>query len=191
MSKKSSRLTYPSVTQVIGFTNQGAYEGIPVWMLEMAAARGIEFHALAQAHALGLWHPDPSPEVQGYFDSFRRWFDATIVKVVLVEEQLFHEIWEYHGTPDLVGQVRGDDGLVLCDWKTPITKSRGWRLQLSSYRELGRANGIENIVRVATVQPRRDGKRAIFNDADYQGFRNDFNVFLAALIVWKFYNQQP
>jgi hypothetical protein len=177
----------PSVTEVIRFTNPGAFSVVPEHLMLAAQDRGTTFHELAAAYVQKLWVPEVPSEVEGYFASFCRWSDRHVTQVLLVEEQLVHPLWRYSGTPDFVGLIRGVcSGNVLVDWKTGAQAQKSWRLQLAGYKELiEKVKGIP-VDKVAWLQPHRNGREARLVPYDFS--RDDFNVFLSALNVWRFYN---
>ena len=177
----------PSVTEVIGFVNARALLDIPPERLAVAQDRGIDFHALAAAHARGSFIAEVPENCVGRFKSFTKWFDYFVQKVVLIEQPLVHPTLHYCGTPDFVGQLLGDQGNTLIDYKTPLAFSKGWRLQIAAYRELCIVNGIP-IERVATLQPHPGGGRTIFKD-DPERVNNDFNYFVYALNLWRYFNE--
>lgn len=181
-------LSAPSVTQAIGFVNPSAFDNVPKETLELAKARGTEFHGLAASYAAGLWIYSVDPSLQGYFESFQRWFDRFVVKTIAVEQTWRHPTLYYHGTPDWIGVIRGDEGNTLADWKTPLYASKSWRLQLAGYKALAESQGIE-ITRVASVQPRKDGKQAKFLDYP-KSLTRDLQVFMEVLDVWRFFNDK-
>jgi len=179
-------IAVPSVTQAIGFGNPGAFANVPPHLMLVAQERGTAFHEIAAAYAKKLWLPTLPEELTGFFLSFTRWFDKFVVETVMVEERLKHPTLYYEGTPDWVGRLKGDLGLTLVDWKTPHYASKGWRLQLAGYKGLCEKAGYE-IARVASLQPRRDGKTAKFIDYP-NSLTNDMAIFMSVLNVWRFYN---
>jgi len=172
---------------VLRFVNSQAFANIPVETLERARDRGIDFHQLAALYAQKLFIMEIPEDCAGYFKSFCRWHDAVVEEVVLVETVLVHPVFHFRGKPDEIVRLKGDSSnwLTLPDWKTPLPLSKDWRLQLAAYRELALVNGY-NVMRVASLQPKKDGKRARFEE--YKTLSADFAVFLNALMVWRFYN---
>jgi hypothetical protein len=179
-------ITSPSVTQAIGFCNQGAFAKIPPDIMAAAQERGNALHGWAAAYAQNLWTPEVSDSLKGYVVSFSKWFDRHVVKTVLVEQRMSHPTLYYDGEPDWVGIIKGDEGLTLIDWKTPLFASKSWRLQLAGYRMLLEKAGYE-ITRVASLQPRKDGKAAKFLDYP-NSLTGDMGIFMATLNVWRFFN---
>jgi hypothetical protein len=178
----------PHVTEAIGYCNQSAFANIPPDTLAAAQDRGSAFHELAAGYASKVWIPEIPIGLGGFFQSFTRWFDKYVEKTVVVERRFHHSALFYEGTPDWIGIIKGDEGLTLIDWKTPAFASKGWRLQLAAYKALVENNGLL-ISRVASLQPRRDGKAAKFKD--YPGsLTSDLTVFMSVLNVWRFFNDK-
>jgi hypothetical protein len=176
----------PSVTQIISFVHQAAFNDVPLFYLERGQARGTAVHASAAAHLGGLWH-EVTPEFGGYHKSLVNWADEFVVRVLLVEKELVDLKRGFKGHPDAIVELVGDwPDITLIDLKTPKPLSLSWRLQLAGYRLLAQANGLK-VTRVASLRLDKDGGRAKF-----QGYTktlaHDQNVFLSALNVWRFFN---
>jgi predicted RecB family nuclease len=178
-------MDYPSVTQIIGFVNSRAFDDVPVFRMEAAAARGVDVHAAAAAYLLGVWY-EVDPAYAGYMRSLASWVDEYVAQVVFVEEELISPKYRLRGHPDALLRIKGDTGATLVDWKTPKPLSLSWRLQLAGYRLLAMENGY-SVERVASLRLMADGR-----PAKYQGYTRtlaaDQNVFKAALEVYKFYH---
>lgn len=173
----------PTVTQVLKPWSN--FDAIPPAVLQAACERGTILHAAYASHALGLW-VSPIPEsYQGFFDSWRRWFDAAVTRVVAVEPQLECKKYGFRGHPDAIVEIRGDNGLTLPDWKNGQTELKSWRLQTAAYHHL--ADEEYGVKRTIIVQPRPDGKRAMVRE--YSGtLFYDFGVFLNCLSAFNFFN---
>ena len=66
-----------SVTQVLSpFVD---FSKVPSERLYYAMTRGTDLHMVFAAHAQDLFVPRFPADYQGYFDSFRRWFDRIIL----------------------------------------------------------------------------------------------------------------
>ncbi len=154
-------------------------------MLEEAKLRGSLAHSLFAAYALHLWIPAVPDNCVGYFDSFKRWFDAMVVKVVAVEKRIVHPVYHYTGQLDLLCQIKGDNGLTLLDHKTPIALYLSWRVQTSAYRELALLE-YPDIKRTGSLRLSREGKRAKF-DEHTGTLSHDFTVFLNCLSAYNFF----
>lgn len=177
-------MTYPSVTQIIGFCNQGAFNGVPFELLERAANRGTDVHTVAALYLQGLFYED-TPEIAGYVKSLQDWVSSYVEEVIFVEKELEAPKYGFQGHADALVRIRGDEGNCLVDWKTPKPLSKSWRLQLSGYKLLGEENGYQ-ISRVASLRLRADGGPAKF-DGYSRTLVADKNVFLSCLNVWRFF----
>jgi hypothetical protein len=178
----------PSVTRIISDVGKHwlNFDSVPPDRLEIACARGQDFHRLAALHAQSLWVDEIPDSCAGFFKSFLDWRAAFVTEVVVVEQQFVDKHLEFTGTPDAILRIKGDPGLTLVDWKSGQTASKGWRLQIAAYQRLAEINGYP-IGRVATLQPHPDGKKAKFTEYT-RSLTADWNVFRSMLGVWKFFN---
>jgi hypothetical protein len=118
--------------------------------------------------------------------SLHIWVKDFVEEVVAVEQDFTSPLYGFRGRPDAILRIRGDTGLSLVDWKTPLALSLSWRLQMSGYRLLCEANGLK-ITRVASLRLNKDGDNAKF-DSYTKTLMADTNVFISALNVFKFFN---
>lgn len=149
-------MSLPRVTSII--SPPTGFEAIPEGVLDAASERGTAVHEACAAYALGLWSPVPE-DLQGYFDSFKRYFDAYVVEAVAVEVELIHPAFRYIGHADLIAKVRGyvtaRPVIGVIDYKTPVVATPKWRMQLSGYVEAAR---VEYGAEVGgALQLRKDG----------------------------------
>jgi len=168
-----------SSTTILGPWIEKAY------FTEEARNRGTAVHEAAHAHLVGLWVPTLPPGWQPYFDSFRRWADARVDKVVLAEERMESKLYGYNGKPDLVAVLRGEDFNTLADWKTAMASSWWWVLQNVSYRQLAHENGIPTH-RGISVRLKSDGSMPKIYDYSNRSMQADLNVFLGGLVMYNF-----
>jgi hypothetical protein len=176
----------PSVTQAIGpFAD---FSRVSPAVLDAAAARGTAVHEAAAAHAQGLWVPPLPEELAGYFNSFRRWFDATVVEVIGVELEVKDEALGYIGHLDLAAVLKGDDVITIIDYKTPATKNKLWAAQLAAYLHAFQSTPWPwDANRIASLRLKKDGGRAIFDE--YTNSHQDFAAFVAALTAYKWFKE--
>jgi hypothetical protein len=177
------QMNYPSVTTVISPYKD--FSGVNPEVLEAACQRGTEFHALAAAHLAGTWIPEVPANVEGRFLSFTRWAAAQVAEVIWVEKTLVHPVLRYRGTPDALLQLRGDEGLTLTDWKTPVTFDKSWIVQTAGYKELVEKNGWP-VSRIATLQPHPGGGPAKFREFT-KSLNLGLSVFISLLNAWHFF----
>jgi hypothetical protein len=175
-------MIYPSVTQVL--QPWADFSHIPPAVLEAASARGTLVHDICANIARGLLVMNTPTEVEGYVNSFRRWFDLMVADVLLVEERQVDVAFGFHWQNDLIARAKHGE-ILLIDLKTPVTKIKTWRLQLSAYRHLAVLNGVTP-TRTGSLQLNPEGKIAKMNF--YDNSLTDFNHFLSALNLYRFFN---
>jgi hypothetical protein len=176
-------LIFPSVTKVL--QPYADFSMIKPDVLQAASERGTAVHDACFAYATGLPSFGMDDDVKGYFESFKRWFDAMVKEVLLCEIRLIDEQHGFHGEPDLVVKAKNGE-VMLIDVKTPISKSKGWRLQMAGYARLCTLHGYE-IDRIGSLRLSPKGKAPKMDW--YEGNRDqDFAVFLSALNVFRFYH---
>jgi len=179
----------PSSTTVL--SPYADFSRIPPEVLRHAAERGTRIHGAIAAHLLGLWVPKLDDEAQPRFDSFKRWADIMVDKVILVEEELACDCHGFHGHPDCCLILKGNPSAVVLDWKSPVSESKTWPLQIASYCHLvdkhgGLPDGMR-VERAAAVMLHPKGKAAKMVEYT-QSINTAFAVFLAALTTWKYFN---
>ena len=177
----------PSVTEVIGFCNSRAFDGVPAHLLLAASGRGTLVHGEIAQTLEGTFF-DADPAVAGYLKSLTDWKRDYVQEVVAVEPELVAPKLGVKGHPDAILRIRGDEGLSLVDWKTPKPLSLSWRIQLAGYKILCEHNGYR-IARVASLRLDANGGPAKFTGYT-RTLSYDVNVFLAGLLWWKFFNQK-
>jgi hypothetical protein len=176
-------VSYPSVTQVISPYKD--FSRVPEYRLVAAQDRGSDFHILAATYLMSGWIPEIPPQVNGYFQSFTRWAETYVAEVIWVEKTLIHPVLRYQGTPDALIKIRGDHGLTLPDWKTPITFDKAWIVQTAAYKELVEKNGWP-VARIGTLQPHPEGKIAKFQEFT-RSLNLGLSVFISAVNCWHFF----
>ena len=181
-------MDYPSVTQIISFCNQRAFDGVPDFMLQRAADRGTDVHTVAALLLQGLFF-ETTPEIAGYIESLQNWVFDCVETVIFVEKELVSVKYGFQGHPDALVKLRGDPGLTLVDWKTPKPLSKSWRLQLAGYKILAEESYEAGfyVSRVASLRLDPKGGPAKF-DGYSRTLVADKNVFLSCLNVWRFFN---
>lgn len=184
-----------SVTQAI--SGYADYWKVPPHILDAAAARGSMVHDTIRCELLDEWVPLDAHGrliVAGYLDSFRRWRDLTLDRVVAVEVELICTCNDYVGHVDLVAQLKGDVNLSMLDWKTPkLTQDKLWRAQLAGYWHLGTDHPTWGadlpVERVASIQLFQNGGTAKMHE--YTQFTAvDYTAFLTALRLCKYFETE-
>ncbi len=151
-------------------------------VLAEAAARGTRAHTVSANYALGrfVYVPD---DCHGYFESYRRWHDEYIYKVLAVEVELICNVHGFIGHADMIAVIWGDTAPTVIDWKTPIATQPLWKAQLAAYFYLAQPKYKPK--RVASLRLKRDGSRALFNE--YTSQAEDFAGFLAGLSAYRYF----
>lgn len=180
----------PSVTEVLGL--YADFSMINPAVLAHACERGTKVHTAIAAHLQGLWVPALDQEVQQYFNSFRRWADIMLDKVVLIESEGICDCYGYMGHYDSALILKGDDpyAVSVLDWKTPVTAQKTWKAQNASYCHLvEKHSGIDprfHIHRTGSIMLSSKGKTAKIHENTHE--KNEcFNAFIAALTAYKFF----
>jgi len=170
-----------SVTEVIG--KYADWSKISPEALEAAAFRGTKVHQYIAMKLLGLWVPGGmEAHYRGYLDSFTSWHDQAVERTLYVELEAVCTCWDFIGHIDWVGIIKGDKGLTILDWKTPITEAKSWLLQLSSYRHLVTEHTETKlpVIRCGALMLSPEGKPAKMKE--YTDVSEAaFNVFLGML----------
>lgn len=178
----------PSVTTVLQpFTD---FSRIHPEVLKHAAERGTRIHGATAAHLLGLWVPKLPEDAQLRFDSFRRWADIMVDKVIWVEKEIHCDCFGFYGHPDAALILKDGPGVVVPDWKNPVTESKTWRGQIEAYCHLVEKHGELpeglHVDRWGAVMLHPKGKTAKF--VEYTDIRHQyFAAFLGALQAYKFF----
>ena len=178
----------PSVTTVLKAAGLIEFDGVPMRVLEAARERGRRVHLAAQYLAEGaLDWSTVDPADRPYVEAAARFLEAGAVDVVAQERRVFHPVYQYAGTVDLIGTFHG--AWCVADYKTSAGKPADLcaDLQLAAYAEALRAEqpiewwGFEPkhpIVRLG-VGLHADGR---FNVEAYRD-PADWRDFLACLAV--------
>lgn len=173
----------PSVTQIINPWVD--FSKIPPDTLQAAADRGTAVHDLClNFYAKGFFAFAPKP-LEGYYHSFIAWFDMMVAEPILIEQRLVDNDLMYSGQIDLLARSKDKGDLILIDLKTPLSKSKSWRLQLAAYARLCDINGYLPS-RIGSLQLSPDGKMAKMEW--YQESAMDLNYFVQALTLHRFFN---
>lgn len=172
---------WPTVTQILQpYTD---FSMVPEHVLTRKTEIGRMVHQYCAAIARDIYIPQIRPECAGYVESFRRWFDAYVEEVILVEKELVDPIYGFIGHPDFFGRLKRLD-MTLIDYKTPIMLYKQWKVQLASYKHL--LDVIKKHVDViASLQLNPEGK--IPKMVRYENSAEDLNIFLGLLNAHNFF----
>ena len=178
----------PSVTQVLG--RYVDLQHIPPGRLQLACARGSKIHDYIFMDLKDLWVPAAliTPEIEGYWRSYLIFKRQMIETTVLLEEKLHCWHYGYSGIADWCGTLRGETGLTLLDWKSPVTEGKTWRSQVAAYWHLVECHAHPAlnlpITRGGSLMLSPTGATPSFRE--YTEFHPDyFNDFLLALGAYR------
>ena len=159
--------------------------------LEVAKERGKKVHAACGSYALGIWVAPLPAEWQGYFDSFKTWFDNFVDRVFFVEKRFQCDKFFFKGRVDL--GVRLIDGReIVVDLKTPLQESPTWKSQLAAYRHLSHVNNMYCIAPRSVngcMSLKLDPGGASAKAIVYQYSDDDFAAFLSALNAFRYFKK--
>jgi hypothetical protein len=82
--------------------------------------------------------------------------------------------------------MSGDTGLTVIDYKTPITASKTWLLQIAAYAHLARTNGYD-VKRGLAVRLKKTGGSPISTEIDIDG--EPWMAFLNALGAYRYFKK--
>lgn len=174
----------PSVTTALA--RYVDLQHIPPERLQLATARGTKIHDYIFMDLAELWVPPAliTPEIEGYWNSYLIFKNTMIEKTILIEERLTCTCYGYTGILDWCGILRGENGLTLIDWKSPVTEGKTWRAQVAAYWHLVEEHAKEPlelpIKRCGSLMLSPRGSTPSFRE--YTEFQPDyFNDFLLAL----------
>lgn len=178
-------MAFPSVTEILSPWTK--FDAIRPDVLQAAAERGTEVHRLCGMISQGDYPIVPG-ELKGYVASFRKWFDLVVDEVLINEERIVEDSFSFHGQPDLVIKAKHGE-TILVDIKTPISKTKTWRLQMAAYTHLvEKFRGIK-IDRAGSLRLSKEGK---VPKMDYYEHNKgaDFTAFLSCLNTYMFFNSK-
>jgi hypothetical protein len=136
------------------------------------------------------WVPEDYllPEDMGYLKSWASWHDTLVEETVATEYRLFCDCYNFEGTLDWLGKLRGDDYLTVLDWKTPVVEHKTWACQCSAYEHLvsHHAKFRKKVKRVGSLMLAPDGSFAMMREyTDKKALH--FNAFISALNVHRYF----
>lgn len=181
MNQQIQKSNYVRVTEVLDpYTD---FSMVPEHVLSRATERGRKVHAICAGILQDLWIPKIEPEYAGYIASFQTWREQFVEEVIYVEHELVDPTYGFKGHIDFYGKLR-KLGYALVDWKTPLSLSKAWCLQMTGYERLLHVNR-KKIDVVASLQLNPDG--GIPKMIRYEMTALDFNIFLGLLNAHNFF----
>lgn len=170
-----------------------------------AHIRGQKVYEACLSYAAGFFVPPINPEYQGYYQSFKGWFDSN-VEVVLYANgilffgdnhygQVFETIkdgtFKFQGLPEIVFQLKGKNRNVLGNIMIARSQSKLWKLRLAAHERLITEIGLSIDDRMI-IRLKYDGSGVILPPGgnEYDDPRRMLCEFIAHLNVFNFHNNQ-
>jgi hypothetical protein len=164
----------PRVTAVIAAMFPERWKPDP-WYME----RGTFIHKACELHDTGeLDRETVDPVIFPYCTAYWRFLDETKFKPEVIEQRYTHRSYKYTGRIDRAGHLNGNFSLI--DIKSGV-ESETDKLQAGAYWGLIEDVGVR-VKNCFDLYLREDGSYRLKEVADH---RKMFNVFLAALTVWR------
>lgn len=166
---KKPRFKYPSVTEILEpYTD---FSMVSPAVLKAAQVRGIIVHDLCASYAKFGFTPKVkiAKKYQGYYDSFRQWFDGEVIEVLACEERIYNDALRVCGQMDLLVRIRKypNDLPIVVDIKTPTISYRTWSAQVSAYKFLVEHDKGIMTGTPASLRVKEDGSYPKFQPVKY------------------------
>lgn len=176
-------LVIPSVTTLMKPLSDDFYKAVDQAVLERAARKGTAVHRAAENYAkYGI--EDIASAYAGYFDGFRRWWDASKPIPLATEAKVYHRILRYAGTSDLLCMI--DGRVTMVDYKTSAQMNEMLcRIQMEGYDMAFESHGVKIEERLI-LHLRRNGS---FTATAFPKNTESRNVFSALLTIRNYMNQ--
>ncbi len=174
-----------SVTRVLSPYQD--FSKVPPGVLEAACVRGGTTHRICAGIALGAWISHIPANLEGRVESYQRWLDKYVDRVIFVEKEFYCPCYQFVGHPDQGVVMRGDSGITIPDLKTPLVESPTWKGQNAAYRHLvGEHGGYDlPVIRAGSLMLDPTGKTARL--IEHVDSAADFNAFIAALTARRYF----
>ena len=192
---KKPRFKYPSVTEVL--EPYVDFSMVKPEILEAAKIRGNVVHAVSASYAkIGFVVVPPPQRYQGYFDSFRRWFDKYVDEVIDVEKRIYHDALRVCGQMDLFVTFRKIEhkGLIdnsglpsIVDIKTPAIYYKTWTAQVSAYKFLAEQEYKRLTGNPCSLQVKEDGSEARLTVIESVTAKKALEYWLKALDCYHYF----
>ena len=159
---KLNGVIIPSVTTLMKPLTEEVYGGIDEAVLRVAAEKGTAVHnAIENFIQFGI--EDIDEKFEGYFKAFLKFWKEVRPRVLKTESKVYHKIYRYAGTTDIVADVGGK--LTIIDWKTSSRIEKALTgVQLEGYARAYESQGVE-VEGKAIVHLKKNGDYAF--DQDY------------------------
>lgn len=178
---------YTRVSSILRYYN--SFEGISPETLAHAAQRGELVHHYCYLYAHNCLIESPLDYCKGYVESFKKWFDLTVDKVVSAEERLYSDHLMVTGRYDMIVKLKGDDNITLIDLKTPASVSPTWGAQLAAYELLLQQHKGITIDRSMVIRLQKDGRGV--QVIEYYKNQGHLSAFISMVQIYRYINQLP
>ena len=146
----------PSVTQIMQPLSAAHYKGVDDGVLAKAAEKGTAVHESAELY-LRYQVDDCPAEYHGYMDGFIQFVDEYKPEVIDTEKRLYHPLYRYAGTADLLCKIDGK--VTLIDYKTTVSVAdKLVRVQLEAYAQALAQEGVR-IEQKGILHLSKEGKK--------------------------------
>jgi hypothetical protein len=178
----------PSVTTVLRDAGLINFDHVPEYVLDRARERGQFVHQALHYLLEGtLDLATVDPHLQGYVTAAHTWLIDSGFQPLSVEHRLYHPVYQYAGTADLVGNLDGRP--TVADWKTGRASDAVADLQLAAYAAALREMPIPEWFGMSKTTPIQRFSIEVAASGKYAAHRyteaNDFPVFLNCLTVYR------
>lgn len=165
-----------SVTHYLSPLTSQIYGDINRDILDKAADRGTAVHfAIELFTSFGA--TEIAPEYQAYFNAFLAWKNKYNPLIVASEFRVYHPVYWYAGTLDLIVEIGGK--IILVDVKcTAELKSFLVSVQGAAYAEAAKSHGVF-VDEIAALHLKPDGT---YTYEKYEQ-KKAFNIFLNCMAV--------
>lgn len=179
MSEEATRDSYTRVTTIL-YPFSGL-DNIHPEVVAAAAERGTLVHNICESIMHGLGDIGITPEVHGYVDSFKQWFNEG-VDIVEIEKRFWDDDLCITGKVDMI--VKTESGMTIVDLKTSYKPSKTWLCQGQAYAYLARKNGFP-ITDIMFLHLNKTGKAPKIHR-----YPIDDDFFLSVYRVWKHFYEK-
>ncbi len=170
----------PSVTTVMNPLSQKHYQKISPEVLAKAAERGTAVHNAIEIY-LNFGMEDILPQHQGYLQGFQQWQEKNQIKIIGTESRIYHKLFRYAGTVDLICEKDGK--VTIVDFKTTSVLSPMLvGVQLEAYRQGLKSHGLE-VEEVSALQLKKDGKYKEYSKIELPPKEECWQVFQYLLAI--------
>ena len=122
---------------------------------------GTRVHHGIEMYNLGTYDEQEDPDIFPYVETYIRWAQKNVKKVISAEKTVVNKKLGYGGTIDLVAELRNQRGVTIIDYKTQRWAAdkkpsfhESWAWQLAAYRKTMRPNPHCLSVVISAIAPR-------------------------------------